>query len=386
VQRILLADFQVSMSHSARPDLSASLADRLTVERAVSDLRRSTPVILTEAGQTWLVISAEAATAGAMVELIPDGAPLTLVLTANRAEALGLAIVEEPGALVARRLRAPSEAGLADPTHPAGSGAPGSMPLTIDVPLPAVADAAIRLMKAGQLLPSALLVPLAGPIDGLISLPRALVLDATLQGQPRLRRLSDARVPLTGAEKTRVVSFRDQVTGIDHLALLIGDPLSQDAPLVRLHSSCITGDLLGSLRCDCGEQLRGAIVTMNDAGGGILLYLQQEGRGIGIVNKLRAYALQDGGMDTVDANTTLGFENDERDFSLAAEMLRQLDVPAIRLLTNNPRKVGHLAGFGIEVRERVQHAFPGNPHNRRYLAAKASKAGHLLPAEDESAR
>ncbi|KJV10971.1 hypothetical protein VZ95_01420, partial [Elstera litoralis] len=120
MQRILLADFQVSMTHSARPDLSSSLADRLTVERAVSDLRRSTPVILTDAGQTWLVLAAEAATAGAMVELIPEGTPLTLVLTANRAEALGLAIDEEPGALVARRLRAPYEAGLADPTHPAG--------------------------------------------------------------------------------------------------------------------------------------------------------------------------------------------------------------------------------------------------------------------------
>lgn len=386
MQRILLADFQVSMTHSAPPDLSSSLSDRLAVERAVSDLRRSTPVILTEAGQMWLVLSAEAATSGAMVEFIPEGAPLTLVLTAHRAEALGLARADEPGFLVARRLRAPAEAGLADPTHPTGSGKPGSMPLTIDAPLPNVADAAIRLMKAGQLLPAALLVPLPMPIDGLMSLPRARVLDATLHGQPRLRRLSDARVPLTGAEKTRIVSFRDQVTGIDHLALLIGEPLSQEAPLVRLHSSCITGDLLGSLRCDCGEQLRGAIVTMNAAGGGILLYLQQEGRGIGIVNKLRAYALQDGGMDTVDANTTLGFENDERDFSLAAEMLRQLDVPAIRLLTNNPRKVGHLAGFGIEVRERVQHAFPGNPHNFRYLAAKASKAGHMLPAEDESAR
>lgn len=379
VQRILLADIEGMMTDTARPDLSASLADRLTVERAVSDLRRSTPVIITENAQAWLVLPTEAATAGAMIELLPDGAPLTLVLTANRAEALGLM---GDDALIARRLRSPYEAGLADPTHPAGSGAPGAMPLTIEAPLPAIADAAIRLMKAAQLLPAALIVSLPAPISGLMSLPRSLVLEATLQGDPRLRRLSDARVPLTGAEKTRIVSFRDQVTGIDHLALLIGEPLGQDAPLVRLHSSCITGDLLGSLRCDCGEQLRGAITAMNDAGGGILLYLQQEGRGIGIVNKLRAYALQDDGLDTVDANTALGFENDERDFAIAAEMLRQLDVPAIRLLTNNPRKVGHLAGFGVEVRERVQHAFPGNPHNRNYLAAKARKAGHLLPVEE----
>ncbi len=382
MQRILLADTEGMMSDLPRPDLSASLADRLTVERAVSDLRRATPVVLTEAGQSWLVLATEAATTGAMIELIPEGAPLTLVLTANRAEALGL-IGDD--ALVARRLRSPYDAGLADPTHPAGTGARGAMPLTIDAPLPPVADAAIRLMKAAQLLPAALLAPLPAPIHGLMTLARPLVLDATLQGDPRLRRLSDARVPLTGAEATRIVSFRDQVTGIDHLALLIGEPLRQDAPLVRLHSSCITGDLLGSLRCDCGEQLRGAITAMNDAGGGILLYLQQEGRGIGIVNKLRAYALQDDGLDTVEANTTLGFENDERDFGLAAEMLRQLDVPTIRLLTNNPRKVGHLAGFGIEVRERVQHAFPGNPHNRRYLAAKARKAGHMLPVEEESA-
>lgn len=382
MQCIRLADTEGKMTDTARPDLSASLADRLTVERAVSDLRRSTPVIITESGQAWLVFATEAATAGAMIDLLPEGVPLTLVLTANRAQALGLGGED---ALVARRLRSADEAGLADPTHPAGSGAPGAMPLTIEAPLPTVADAAIRLMKAAQLLPAALIAPLSDQMTGLMSLPRPLILDATLHGQPRLHRLSDARVPLAGAEKTRIVSFRDQVTGIDHLALLIGDPLRLDAPLVRLHSSCITGDLLGSLRCDCGEQLRGAITAMNDAGGGILLYLQQEGRGIGIVNKLRAYALQDDGLDTVDANTTLGFENDERDFAIAAEMLRQLDVPAIRLLTNNPRKVGHLAGFGIEVIERVQHAFPGNPHNRRYLAAKALKAGHILPVEEENA-
>ena len=148
--------------------------------------------------------------------------------------------------------------------------------------------------------------------------------------------------------------------------------------LTRLHSECFTGDLLGSLKCDCGQQLRGAIAEIAAAGGGILLYLAQEGRGIGLVNKLRAYALQDQGFDTVEANERLGFEADERLFLPAAEMLRRLGFAKVRLMTNNPDKVAALAGFGIEVVERVAHAFPANDHNAFYLSTKARKSGHIL--------
>jgi GTP cyclohydrolase II len=175
-----------------------------------------------------------------------------------------------------------------------------------------------------------------------------------------------------------MIAFRPSDGGNEHLAILIGDPDRQAPVLVRLHSECFTGDLLGSLRCDCGDQLRGAIAAIAAAGGGVLLYLAQEGRGIGLVNKLRAYELQDEGFDTIDANEQLGFDADERVYLPAAEMLRQLRFGQVRLLTNNPQKVAALERCGIAVVERVPHAFPANGHNERYLRTKATRSGHLL--------
>jgi GTP cyclohydrolase II len=148
--------------------------------------------------------------------------------------------------------------------------------------------------------------------------------------------------------------------------------------LVRLHSECFTGDLLGSLRCDCGDQLRGAIAAISEAGSGVLIYLAQEGRGIGLVNKLRAYQLQDDGLDTIDANEQLGFDADERVYFPAAQILRDMGFTQVRLLTNNPAKVEALAACGLEVVERVPHAFPATAHNEKYLATKATRSGHLF--------
>jgi GTP cyclohydrolase II len=193
-----------------------------------------------------------------------------------------------------------------------------------------------------------------------------------------LLRVSEARVPLADAEDTRIISFRPSDGGIEHLAILIGDPDPARPVLVRLHSECFTGDLLGSLRCDCGDQLRGAIAEIARAGSGVLLYLAQEGRGIGLANKLRAYGLQDMGADTVEANEQLGFDADERVYLPAAEMLRQLGFAEVRLLTNNPEKVAALDRCGIGVVERVPHVFPANGHNERYLRTKATRSGHLL--------
>ena len=159
---------------------------------------------------------------------------------------------------------------------------------------------------------------------------------------------------------------------------MIGEPDISAPVLIRLHSECFTGDLLGSLKCDCGEQLKGAIEQIGNEGAGVLLYLAQEGRGIGLINKLRAYALQDQGFDTVEANQRLGFADDEREFLAAAEMLRQLGISKVRLLTNNPRKMAQLEEYGIEVAERVEHIFESNQYNERYLAIKAEKSGHLF--------
>ena len=190
--------------------------------------------------------------------------------------------------------------------------------------------------------------------------------------------VSEARVPLETAEHARVVAFRPRDGGIEHLAIIVGDLDPEVPALIRLHSECFTGDLMGSLRCDCGNQLRGAISEMDKAGSGILLYLAQEGRGIGLVNKLRAYQLQDAGFDTVDANLQLGFDSDERNYLPAAQMLRLLGVKRVRLMTNNPTKVAALTLHGIEVFERVPHVFAANEHNNGYLRTKATKSGHMF--------
>ncbi len=175
-----------------------------------------------------------------------------------------------------------------------------------------------------------------------------------------------------------IVAFRPSDGGVEHLAVIIGTPAPDQAVLARLHSECFTGDLLGSLRCDCGEQLRGAIAAIVEAGAGVLLYLAQEGRGIGLVNKLRSYQLQDRGADTLEANQQLGFDADERIYLPAAEMLRGLGFRRVRLMTDNPDKVAALTRCGIAVEERVAHAFPSNGHNEFYLATKARRFGHLF--------
>jgi GTP cyclohydrolase II len=240
------------------------------------------------------------------------------------------------------------------------------------------------LVKLGRLLAAVLAAP-ARP-DALevaerlhlLSVPAADVTAYPGALAAGLRRVSEAQVPLEDAPDARVVAFRGPDAGIEHLAIVIGTPETDAAPLVRIHSECFTGDLLGSLRCDCGAQLRGAIRRMAKEGSGVLLYLAQEGRGIGLVNKLRAYALQDRGLDTLDANRALGWGADERNFLVAATMLRELGVPRVRLLTNNPEKMSGLAACGVEVVGRVSHVVAPNGVNNHYLATKAERFGHLL--------
>jgi GTP cyclohydrolase II len=271
---------------------------------------------------------------------------------------------------------------LADPTAPAERSLPTVDGIAAAGPL---GVRALTLAKLSRLLPAVLSVSVA--LDG--ADPEAWARDRDLihltgddlaaeqaAAAADLHPVADARVPLEGAEDARVHAFRPRDGGPEHLAIVIGQPDTRQPVLVRLHSECFTGDLLGSLRCDCGDQLRGAIQAIAEAGGGVLLYLAQEGRGIGLVNKLRAYRLQDAGVDTLDANIALGFDADERVYQPAAEMLRQLGIGEVRLLTNNPDKQQALAACGIPVRARVPHAFPSNGHNERYLATKAERFGH----------
>ncbi|GMM60967.1 GTP cyclohydrolase II [Novosphingobium pituita] len=196
-----------------------------------------------------------------------------------------------------------------------------------------------------------------------------------------------ARLPVEACEKAEIVAFRARDDLREHVALIIGEQDNARPPLVRLHSECLTGDILGSLKCDCGPQLNAALARMAEETGhhgwGVLLYLRQEGRGIGLINKLRAYQLQDQGFDTVDANERLGLPSEARDFPVAARMLDLLGARRIRLMTNNPAKVASLSALGIEVIERVAHQLPANPHNARYLDTKRERTGHLLTQEPD---
>ena len=191
-----------------------------------------------------------------------------------------------------------------------------------------------------------------------------------------------ARLPVAACDSAEIVAFRAADDLREHVALIIGQQQGDRAPLVRLHSECLTGDVLSSLKCDCGPQLDAALAAMAaeaaKGGWGVLLYLRQEGRGIGLVNKLRAYQLQDQGFDTIDANTRLGLPAEARDFPVAARMLALLGIGVVRLMTNNPEKVAALAAHGVQIAERVPHALSANPHNHRYLTTKRDRAGHLL--------
>ena len=197
-----------------------------------------------------------------------------------------------------------------------------------------------------------------------------------LRVDPFVLRVDEARLPTPWAT-FRVVGYRDTVSGNEHVALVLGDVADDEPVLVRMHSECLTGDALHSLRCDCGFQRDAALKAIADAGRGVLVYLRQEGRGIGLVNKIRAYHLQDDGADTVEANEQLGFAPDLRDYGVGAQMLRDLGVRRLRLLTNNPRKVVSLQGYGMEVVERVPLHVGENAYNEVYLATKRAKLGHL---------
>jgi GTP cyclohydrolase II len=240
------------------------------------------------------------------------------------------------------------------------------------------------LAKLARLLPAMLVATAAddaaarAATAGLLSVQAADILAYPTSQATEMRRLVEVPVPLEGAPDARIVAFRAPDAGLEHLAILVGHPEGSASPLVRLHSECFTGDLLGSLRCDCGVQLRGAIKRMAAEGSGVLLYLAQEGRGIGLVNKLRAYAMQDRGLDTVDANRALGWGIDERSFLVAATMLEDLGIGSIRLLTNNPDKVAALTACGVQVLARESHSFAPNGVNDHYLATKMERLGHLL--------
>jgi GTP cyclohydrolase II len=306
------------------------------------------------------------------------GSPL-LVLSHARARTLKLRLYSEEVAALRPALPLDSELlhAIADPTADLAFPLKGPFE-TLREKLPASFAAAVKLAKLAALLPAVLAVSPDIADKDAVEIPGEWIADYDRLAVRALKLVTRARVPLEGAEQAELVAFRAGDGEPEHYAIVIGDPPTGQPVLARLHSECFTGDLLGSLRCDCGAQLRGAIAAIAKAGGGVLLYLAQEGRGVGLVNKLRAYRLQDEGFDTLEANERLGFARDERLYGVAARMLALLGFKSVRLLTNNLQKVEALNAAGIAVVERVPHAFPANAHNRDYLRAKAEKAGHLL--------
>jgi GTP cyclohydrolase II len=239
----------------------------------------------------------------------------------------------------------------------------------------------VQLARIAQLLPALLVTaPASTAIPATLIAVRVDQVERYARPEADdLLRVSEARVPLREGETSRVVLFRDRRDASEHVAVIVGNPDAAGTVPVRAHSSCFTGDLLGSLRCDCGEQLQEAVRRLHEAGGGVLLYLAQEGRGIGLANKLRAYQLQDAGLDTVDADRHLGFSADERSYAIAAAMLQQLGFTRIRLLTNSPHKVRELRARGIDVEQMESLLASPNEHNERYLRTKRDRAGHKIP-------
>lgn len=359
----------------------------LAVDRAVSEMRRGRTVVLQGAnGTAALCLSAEGVSAETLKALTTiSGSVPHMAITGRRAHVLNVYETDAKVVHVEADFDIPRITALADPLQPLEDKQ--SMQYTSAGEYSCDA-AAVGLAKIARLLPAVVVADLnESDVDDLAAWTLRhdlLMVDAgdifqyEHTSARTLTRVSEAAVPLEDAENARVIAFRPQDGGLEHLAIVIGEPDPTQPVLTRLHSECFTGDLLGSLRCDCGDQLRGAIQEIAKHGGGVLLYLAQEGRGIGLVNKLRAYELQDSGHDTVDANEQLGYDADERVYLPAARMLSLLGFNAIRLMTNNPAKVASLSRHGIDVSERVTHAFPANKHNERYLETKAQRSGHLF--------
>lgn len=342
--------------------------------RAIDALRRGWPVRLGTLDEGLTLVAIET---GAAAEWFVEGRIKGILLSSARAATLKLANQFAAADTQLPVLIAPPSdfnpalaLAIADPSldlrYPY-KGPFAALPLQ----QAGLARTAMELAREARLLPAFMVVE--GDADASV-LPEEL---AAFQDSDALSIVARARLPVAAAEDAELVAFRSVADAADHIALVVGQR-DGSPPVIRLHSECLTGDVLGSLKCDCGPQLHEALHQIASAKWGVLLYLRQEGRGIGLVNKLRAYALQDQGFDTVDANLRLGFAIDARDFSVAARMLKLLAISQVRLLTNNPEKVAGLEAEGVDVVERLPLKIASNPHNAHYLATKRDRSGHKL--------
>ncbi|PSL21311.1 GTP cyclohydrolase II [Shimia abyssi] len=360
---------------------SPDIVERLA--RARADLRMGVPIVMTGDGTALLVLAVETLTPARLADTRELGGTPALVITSRRAETLKARAYDGDIA----RIHLPHDADI----HWLNSVAnpDDDMRAPMKGPLASQRDGradlhrtAVRLVKSARILPSALTLPLENAASfalehGLTVLPADLA-EPHLSSTSPLHPVVHARLPMSLAEAGRLHILRPEDGAEEHYAIEVGRPARDKPVLTRLHSACFTGDVLGSLKCDCGPQLHAALAQMGTEGHGILLYLNQEGRGIGLANKMRAYSLQDQGFDTVEANHRLGFEDDERDFRIGANILKEMGFSQVRLMTNNPRKISMMESTGLTVTERVPLRVGESAHNRAYLATKAAKSGHLL--------
>ena len=350
--------------------------------RARADLRMGVPVVLDGASPV-VMFSVETLTPQSLAQIKILSTEAVLVITAQRANTLKVPAYDGDLARIALP-KTVDTAWITAIANPADDlRAPMKGPLQCQRNGDAATHrAAIKLIKSARLLPAALVVPIVAAAD--FATANTLTLLNLAAAQIHLGALSPqhpvvhAALPTNVSDVGRLHVFRPEDGGEEHYAIEIGKPQRDKPVLARLHSACFTGDLLGSLKCDCGPQLRAALAQMGAEGAGVLLYLNQEGRGIGLANKMRAYSLQDQGCDTVEANHRLGFEDDERDFRIGSEILKSMGFNRVRLLTNNPKKLEMMTACGLTVSERVPLKVGENPHNQAYLATKAQKSGHLL--------
>ena len=360
------------------------------IARARADLQMGVPVLI-DGTHPVLLLAAETITSARLTQVQTLNSDLrangksgaALVVTAKRASVLK--VVAYDGDLA--RIALPQDSDAAWVTTIANPAddlrAPMKGPLQsqrggITTPH----RVAIQLIKSARLLPAALIVPITSPVhfaqENNLTILDMATTQTHLAALSPLNEVISAALPTSVSDTGRLHVFRPEDGSEEHYAIEIGKPTRSKPVLARLHSACFTGDLLGSLKCDCGPQLRGSLAQMGAKGSGLLLYLNQEGRGIGLANKMRAYSLQDQGFDTVEANHRLGFEDDERDFRVGSEIIKIMGFSEVRLLTNNPLKLQMMSSYGIKVVEHVPLKVGQNHFNQDYLATKAQKSGHLL--------
>ena len=359
------------------------LTNQEILMRARADLRLGIPIVLTRNGIDVVIAAIDVLRQSRLEQLKSIDENSFVLITARRAKTLKCPVYDGNFARleIEQAPKVSTLKAIVDPSLDLKNPLKGPFNIIREKPLK-LENEALLLLKSAQLLPAAIISQVNNGEDFAkmynLTYLQTKQLSETAISPTSIADAITAEIPTARAENTRFHIFRPNISGEEHYAMEIGKINREQPTLVRIHSACFTGDVLGSLKCDCGPQLHFATKMINDQGSGLLIYLNQEGRGIGLANKIRAYSLQDQGFDTVEANHRLGFEDDERDFQLGAAILKEMRITDIKLITNNPSKLSMMNKYDINVTERIPLTVGQNKNNLRYLETKAKKSGHLI--------